>query len=134
MVFFVYNQCRILYFTNNYTRKLTICDRLHWCWRKTKNTSQTSIAWNISKLWWKPFLSHIMVFYVLNQCRILYFTITIPEKWIYLGHTIRTHASPSPPYHRWSNGQHPGLTVRRTEEGTVFIPIKNQACGLGYDL
>ncbi len=217
-------------FYNNYTRKLIICDRLHWCWRKTQNTSQTfrlkyfeivvetflshimvffvynqcrilyftiiipgnslyvtgcigveekqkirpkhlawniskswwrpflshalvlfvlnqyrilyftiiirrnsvhvtgcigveekpkirpkHLAWNISKSWWRPFLSHVLVFFVVNQYRILYFTITIPEKWIYLGHTIRTHASPSPPYHRWSNGQNPGLTCRRTE-------------------
>jgi len=29
-------------FYNNYKRKFIICDRLHWCWRNTKKTSQTS--------------------------------------------------------------------------------------------
>jgi hypothetical protein len=29
-------------FYNNYKRQFIICDRLHWCWRNTKKTSQTS--------------------------------------------------------------------------------------------
>jgi hypothetical protein len=36
------NQCRILYFTINIRRKFIKCDRLHWCWRNTKKTSQKS--------------------------------------------------------------------------------------------
>jgi hypothetical protein len=63
-------------FYNNYKRKLITCDRLHWCWRKTKKRPK-HLAWNISKSWWRPFLSHVLVFFVLNQYRILYFKIII---------------------------------------------------------
>ena len=63
-------------FYNNYKRKLITCDRLHWCWR--------NIAWNISKSWWRPFLSHVMVFFMFNQCRILFFKIIKRENSLHV--------------------------------------------------
>ncbi len=33
----------------------------------------------------------------------------VSERGVYLGHTIRAHVSPLPPYQWWANGQHPGL-------------------------
>jgi hypothetical protein len=39
----------------------------------------------------------------------------VSERGIYLGHTIRAHVSPLPPYHRWSNGHNPGLYCQRSE-------------------
>jgi hypothetical protein len=45
--------------------------------------SQTSRL-NISKSWWRPFLSHVIVFFVLNQCTILYFTIIIRENSLHV--------------------------------------------------
>jgi hypothetical protein len=70
-------------FYNNYKRKLITCDRLHWCWRNTKKRPK-HLTWNISKSWWRPFLSRVMVFFMLNQCRILYFTIIIRENSLHL--------------------------------------------------
>ncbi len=75
----VYNT--LLY--NKYSKKLSTWDRLHWCWRNTKKTSKY-LARNISKSWWKPLLSHIMVFFILNQCRILYFTINIRRNSVHV--------------------------------------------------
>jgi hypothetical protein len=56
---------------------------LHWCWRNTKKRPK-HLAWNISKSWLRPFLSHVMVFFMLNQCRILYFTIIIRENSLHV--------------------------------------------------
>jgi hypothetical protein len=76
LVFFVLNQYRILYFTIILRRNLvyvTGCIGVEEIPKKrTKN-----LAWNISKSWWRPFLSHVLEFFVLNQNRILYFTIII---------------------------------------------------------
>ena len=41
------------------------------------------LAWNISKTWWRPFLSHVLVFFVLNQWRIHCFTIIIRLEIVY---------------------------------------------------
>jgi hypothetical protein len=74
IVFFVLNQCRILYFTTiirENSLHVTGCIGVE---EKTKKRPK-DLAWNISKSWWRPFLSHIIVFFVLNQCRILFFTI-----------------------------------------------------------
>ncbi len=65
-------------FYNNYKRKLITCDRLHWCWRNTKKRRK-HLAINVSKSGWRPFLSHVMIFFMLNQCGILFFTIIIRE-------------------------------------------------------
>jgi hypothetical protein len=70
-------------FYYNYKRKLITCDRLHWCWRNTKKHPK-HLALNISKSWWRPFLSYVMVFFMLNQCRILYFTINIRENSLHV--------------------------------------------------
>jgi hypothetical protein len=70
-------------FHNNYKRKLTTCDKLLWCWRNTKKRPK-HLAWNIFKSWWRPFLLHVMVFFMLNQCRILYFTIIIRENSLHV--------------------------------------------------
>jgi hypothetical protein len=43
--------------------------------KKYKKKRPNYLAWNISKSWWRPFLSHVMVFFMLNQCRILCFKI-----------------------------------------------------------
>ncbi len=63
-------------FYNYYKRKFITCDRLDWCWRNIKKRPK-HLAWNVSKSWWRPFLSHVMVFFMLNQSKILYFTIII---------------------------------------------------------
>jgi hypothetical protein len=47
---------------------------LYCCWRNTKKRPK-HLARNISKSWWRPFLSHVMVFFMLNQWRIVCFTI-----------------------------------------------------------
>jgi energy-converting hydrogenase Eha subunit A len=76
MVFFMFNQCRKLYFTINITRNsvhVTGCIGVEEIQKKCPK----HLAWNISKSWWRPFLSHVLVFFMLNQWRILYFTIII---------------------------------------------------------
>jgi hypothetical protein len=70
-------------FYNNYKRKLISCHRLHWCCRNTKKRPK-HLAWIISKSWWRPFLSHVMVFFMLNQWRILCFTIIIRENSLHV--------------------------------------------------
>jgi phosphatidylserine synthase len=78
LVFFVLNQYRILYFKIIIRRNsvhVTSCIGVEEIPKKrTKH-----LAWNISKSWWRPFLSHVLVFFVLNQYRILYFTIIKEE-------------------------------------------------------
>ncbi len=81
MVFFRLNQCRILYF------KIIIREKsLHLTGfigvEETQKKRTKYLAWNISKSYWRPFLSHVMIFFMLNQCRILYFTIIIRENWL----------------------------------------------------
>jgi hypothetical protein len=63
--------------------KFITFDKLHWCWINTKKPPYY-LAWNISKSWWRPFLSHVMVFFMFIQCRIPYFTIIIRENSLHL--------------------------------------------------
>jgi hypothetical protein len=76
LVFFVLTQYRIFYFTiiiRRNSEHVTGCIGVEGIPKKrTKH-----LAWNISKSWWRPFQSHVLVFFVLNQYRILYFTIII---------------------------------------------------------
>jgi hypothetical protein len=78
LVFFVLNQYIIIYFVIIIRRNsvhVTGCIGVEEIQKKrTKH-----LAWNISKSWWRPFLSHVLVFFVLNQYRILYFTIIKEE-------------------------------------------------------
>ncbi len=52
--------------------------------KKYKKKRPKHLAWNISKSLWRPFLSHIMVFFMLIQCRIPYFIIIIRENSLYV--------------------------------------------------
>jgi hypothetical protein len=52
--------------------------------KKYQKKHPKHLAWNISKSWWRPFLSHVMVFFMLNQCKILYFTIIISENSLHV--------------------------------------------------
>jgi phosphatidylserine synthase len=83
LVFFVLTQYKIFYFTINLRRNsehVTGCIGVEGIPKKrTKH-----LAWNISKSWWRPFLSHIMVFFILNQWKILCFTIIIRENSLYV--------------------------------------------------
>jgi hypothetical protein len=82
MVLFVLNQCRILYYTIIIQENslYVIC-----CFGFEENKKRPKhLARNISKSWWRPFLSHIMIFFFLNQCRIFYFAISIPENSLYV--------------------------------------------------
>jgi hypothetical protein len=83
IVFFVLNQYRILYFTKIIRRNsvhVTGCIGVEEIPKKrTKH-----LAWNISKSWWRPFLSHVIVFFVLNQYRILYFTIILRRNLVHV--------------------------------------------------
>jgi hypothetical protein len=76
LVFFVLNQYRILYFKiiiRRNSEDVTGCIGVEEIPKKrTKH-----LAWNISKSWWRPFLSHVLSFFVFNQYRILYFKIII---------------------------------------------------------
>ena len=83
MVFFMLNQCRILYFT------IIIRENsLHvtnWIGvEEIPKKRPKHLAWNISKSWWRPFLSHVMVFLMLNQWKILYFTIIIRQNSLHV--------------------------------------------------
>ncbi len=42
------------------------------------------LARSISKSWWRPFLSHVMEFFMLNQCRVLYLTIIIRKNSLHV--------------------------------------------------
>ena len=78
LVFFVLNQYRILYFTIILRRNsvhVTGCIGVE----EIQKKHPKHLAWNISKSWWRTFLSHVMVFFMFYQCRILYFTIIIRE-------------------------------------------------------
>jgi hypothetical protein len=81
-------------FFNNYKIKLITCDRLHWCCRNTKKRPK-HLVWNISKSWWRPFLSHVMVFFMLNHCRILCFTIIIRENSLHLTLVLKKYLKTS---------------------------------------
>jgi hypothetical protein len=70
-------------FYNYEKRKLITCDRLHWCWRNTKKRPK-HLAWIVSKSRWRPFLSHVMVFFMLNQWKIICFTIIIRENSLHV--------------------------------------------------
>ncbi len=73
------NQCRILCFTiiiREDSLHVTGCIGVEEIPKKRPK----HLARNISKSWWRPFLSHVMVFFRMNQCRILCFTIIIREK------------------------------------------------------
>jgi L-rhamnose mutarotase len=83
MVFFMLNQCRILCFTiiiRENSLHVTSCFGVEEIPKKRPKL----LAWKISKSWWRPFLSHVMVFFMLNQCRILYFTIIIRENSLHV--------------------------------------------------
>ncbi len=83
MVFFVLNQCRILYFTiiiPKYSLYMIGCTDVE----EKPKIRPKHLTCNISKSWWRPFLSYIMVFFVLNQCRILYFTVILSENSLYV--------------------------------------------------
>jgi hypothetical protein len=68
---------------NNYTRnKLYVIGCFGF--EEKQKIRPKHIAQNISKSWWRPFLSHIVVFFVLNQCSILYLTIFLPENSLYV--------------------------------------------------
>ena len=76
MVFFMLNQCIIHYFTiiiRENSLYVTGCIGVEEIPKKRPK----HLAWNIFKSWWRPFLSHVLVFFVLKQYRILYFTIII---------------------------------------------------------
>jgi hypothetical protein len=76
LVFFVLNQYRILYFTiiiRRNSEHVTGCISVE----EIKKKRPKHLAWNISKSWWRPFLLHVLVFFVLHQFKILYFTIII---------------------------------------------------------
>ena len=82
-VFFVLNQYRILYFKiiiRRNTEHVMGCIGVEEIPKKRPK----HLAWNISKSWWRPFLSHIMVFFMLNQCIILCFTIIIRENSLHV--------------------------------------------------
>ncbi len=51
---------------------------------KTKKKPPKVPARNISKSLWRPFLSHVMKFFMLNLCRILYFTIIIRQNSLHV--------------------------------------------------
>jgi hypothetical protein len=77
------NQCRIPYFTITISENslhVTSCIAVEEIPKKRPK----HLARNISKSWWRPFLSHVMVFFMLNQCRILCFTIIIIENSLHL--------------------------------------------------
>jgi hypothetical protein len=81
MIFFGLNQCRIFYFT------IIVPENSLYvigCFGLKKTKHPKHLARNISKSWWRPFLSHIMIFFALNQCRIFYFTIIVPENSLYV--------------------------------------------------
>jgi hypothetical protein len=83
IVFFVLNLCTILYFTiiiRENSLYMTGCIGVEEIPKKCPK----HLAWNISKSWWRPFLSHVIVFFVLNQCTILYFTIIIRENSLHV--------------------------------------------------
>jgi L-rhamnose mutarotase len=82
-VFFVLNQCRILFFTIIIPEN-SLCVISCFGFEEKQKIRPKHLARNISKSWWRPFLSHIVVFYVLNQCSILYFTIFLPENSLYV--------------------------------------------------
>jgi hypothetical protein len=83
MVFFMLNQCRILYFTIN-LRINSVPVTGYIGVEEIPKKLTKHLAWNISKSWWRPFPSYIMVFFMLNQCRILFFTIIIRENSLYV--------------------------------------------------
>ncbi len=70
-------------FYNKYNIKQIICDRLHCCEENPKIRPK-HLFLNISISWWRPSLSHIMVFFVLNKCGILFFTIILQENSLYV--------------------------------------------------
>jgi hypothetical protein len=83
LVFFVLNQYKILYFTiiiRRNSEHVTGCIGVEEIQKKRSK----HLAWNISKSWWRPFLSHVSVFFVLNQYRILYFTIIIGRNSVHV--------------------------------------------------
>ena len=80
---FLLNQYRKLYFTKILRRKsvhVTGCIGVEEIPKKRPK----HLAWNISKFWWRPFLSHVMVFFMFNQCRILYFTVIIRRNSVHV--------------------------------------------------
>ena len=83
MVFFILNQWRILCFTiiiRENSLYVTGCIGVE----EIQKKGPKHLAWNIFKSWWRPFLSHVMVFFMLNQCRILCFTIIIRENSLHV--------------------------------------------------
>jgi hypothetical protein len=93
MVFFLLNQCRILYFTiiiRENSLHVTGCTDVEEIPKKRPK----HLGWNISKWWWRPFLSLVMVFFVLNQCRILYFTIIVRENSLHVTSCIGVEEIP----------------------------------------
>jgi hypothetical protein len=83
IIFFALNQCRIFYFTIIIPENsLYVIGCFSFEERQKKRPEH--LARNISKSWWSSFQSHIMIFFVLNQCRIFYFTLIIPENTLYV--------------------------------------------------
>ncbi len=83
MVLFVLHQCKILYYTIIIQENLVYVIGLFGVEVKPKIRPK-HLCWKISKSWWWPFLSNILVFFVLNQCNKFYFTIIIPENSLYV--------------------------------------------------
>jgi energy-converting hydrogenase Eha subunit A len=103
LVFFVFNQYRIFYFTIILRRNsvhVTSCIGIEEIPKKRPK----HLAWNISKSRWRPFLSHIMVFFILNQWRILCFKIIIRENSLYVPGCIGVEEIPKkrPKYLAWN--------------------------------
>ncbi len=93
LVFFMLNQYRIIYFTiiiRRNSEHVTGCIGVEEIPKKPPK----HLAWNISITWWRPFVSHVMVFFMLNQCKMLYFTIIIRENSLYVTGCIETWKIP----------------------------------------
>jgi hypothetical protein len=97
LVFFVYYQYRILYFTiilRKNSVHVTGCIGVEEIPKKRTKY----LAWNISKSWWRPFLSHVLVFFVYYQYRILNFTIFIRRNSVHVTGCIAVEEIPKKTY------------------------------------
>ena len=83
LVFLLLNQWKILFFTiiiRENSLHVTCCFGVEEIPKKRPK----HLTWNISKSWWRPFLSHVIVFFMLNQCRILCFKIIKRENSLHV--------------------------------------------------
>jgi hypothetical protein len=62
--------------------------------KKYKKKRPKHLARSIFKSWWRPFLSHVMEFFMLNQCRVLSFTIIIRENSLHVTGSIGVEEIP----------------------------------------